>query len=169
MGVEVDRNADLLLERVNELLRRVRLQQTGHILDAEQVRAAMLQLLGELDVIIERIAVALRVENVARVAHGGFEQLALVQHLVHCDLHAGDPVERVEHAEHVDAAARALAHEGADNVVREVCVADEVAAAQEHLERDVGDMLPQLVEALPRGLMQEAVSDVEGRAAPHFE
>ena len=45
-------------------------------------------------------------------------------------------------------------------------VAHGVAAAQQHLERDVGHRLAQQGEPLPRVLAEEAQRDVVGRAAP---
>ena len=167
--VQVDGDADLLLEGAHELLGGVGLEQAGHVLDGQHVGAAALELLGEVDVVLERVAVARRVEDVAGVAHGALEELALTQDLVHGGLHVRQPVERVEHAEYVDALAGGLGDEGAHKVVRIARVADEVRAAQQHLERDVRDLLAQHLQALPRGLVQEAVGGVERRAAPHLE
>ena len=169
MRVQVDGQADLLLEGGDELLGGIGLEQAGHVLDGQHVRAALLELLGEVDVILQRVFVLRGIENIAGIAHGGLEQLVLLEHLVHGDLHAGDPVQRVEYAEHVDTALSSLLHEGAHKVIGIVGIADEVRAAQQHLERDVGDLLAQQTQALPRGLVQEAVGHVERRAAPHLE
>ena len=167
--VQVDGDADLLLEGAHELLGGVGLEQAGHVLDGQHVRAAALELLGEVDVVLECVAVARRVEDIAGVAHGALEELALTQDLVHGGLHVRQPVERVEHAEHVDALTGGLGDEGTHKVVRIARVADEVRAAQQHLERDVRDLLAQHLQALPRGLVQEAVGGVKRRAAPHLE
>ena len=167
--VQVDGDADLLLERGDELLRTVGLEEAGHVLYAERVRAAALQLLGEVDVVLERVFVALGVEDVARVADRGFEQLAGLEHGLHGRLHARYPVERVKDAEDVDARLGALLDEGVHEVIRIARIADEVRAAQEHLEGDVRYLLAQHDEALPGGLVEEAIGRVEGRAAPHLE
>ena len=82
---------------------------------------------------------------------------------------AGQPVERVEDAEEVDAGRGRLLDEAADDVVGVVGVADGVRPAQEHLEQDVGDLLAQQRQALPGVLVQEAHGHVEGGAAPHLE
>ena len=50
-----------------------------------------------------------------------------------------------------------------------VGVAYGVGPPQEHLEGDVGDLLPQQAQPLPGGLMEEAVGHVEGGAAPHLQ
>ena len=133
------------------------------------MRAAALELLGKVHIVFQRVAVARRVEDVTGVAHGALEELALTQHLVHGGLHVRQPVERVEHAEHVDALAGGLGDEGTHKVVRIARVADEVRATQQHLERDVRDLLAQHLQTLPRGLVQEAVGGVKRRAAPHLE
>jgi hypothetical protein len=52
--VEVDREADLLLERLHELVRGVGAAEAGHVLDREDVGAHALQLLRELHVVLER-------------------------------------------------------------------------------------------------------------------
>ena len=169
VGVQVDGHADLFLERLDELLGRVRLQQAAHVLYTYHVRAAPLELLGEVDVVLERVAVALGVEDIAGVADGGLEYLARPEHGLHGRLHAGYPVKRVKDAEHVDAVLRALLDEGVDEVVGIAGVADEVGAAQQHLEGDVGYLLAQHDEPLPGGLVEETVGGVKGGPAPHLQ
>ncbi len=93
MRVQVDGDADLLLEGADELLGGVRLEQAGHVLDGQHMRAAALELLGKVHVVFQRVAVARRVEDVAGVAHGALEELALAQDLVHGGLHVRHPVE----------------------------------------------------------------------------
>ena len=106
VGVEVDRQADLLAERRDQLPRRRRLEQPGHVLDAEDVGARRLELLGEADVVFQVVLRAARIEDVAGVADGALAELAGVAHRVHRDAHVLDPVEAVEDAEEVDAGRR---------------------------------------------------------------
>ena len=167
--MQVDGQADLVLERGDQLLGRVGLQKTGHILDAQDMRAALFDLLGEVHIVVQRILVPLGIEDVACIADRGLAQLALVQHLVHGDLHAGQPIERVEHTEHVDAGLGGFLDECTHQIVRVVGIAHKARAAQQHLERDVRDLLAQQLETLPRGFVQEAVGRVERRAAPALE
>jgi hypothetical protein len=63
VGVEMDRDPDFLAQRLDQLVGRVGLAQAGHVLDGEDVRARLLQLLGQLDVVGERVLVALRVQQ----------------------------------------------------------------------------------------------------------
>ena len=169
VGVQVDGQPHLLLQGGHQLLGGVGLQQAGHILDGQHMSAPLFQLLGEVDIIFQGVLVLRLVQNIAGVAHGGLQQLVLAEHLLHGHLHARHPVQGVEDAEHVDAALGGLLHEGAHQIVGIVGVAHQIGAAQQHLERDVGDLLPQQAQALPRGLVEEAVGHVEGGAAPHFQ
>ena len=143
VGVQVDGQAHLVLEGRDQLLGRIGLEQAGHVLDAQQMGAPLLQLLGHVHIVFEGIFIPLGVQNVAGVADGGLAELALLEDLVHGHLHAGEPVQRVEDAEHVDAAAGGLLDELPDQVVGVVGVAHGVGAPQEHLEGNVGDLLPQ--------------------------
>ncbi len=74
--VEVHRQADLVLERLDQRVRRARLAQARHVLDAEDVRAGLLELLRHRDVVLEVVLGLARIAQVARVADGGFAQLA---------------------------------------------------------------------------------------------
>ena len=61
----------------------------GHVLDGEEMGAHLLQFLGQLDVVLERILVAARVEDVAGVADGGFADGVGFLHGLHGDPHVG--------------------------------------------------------------------------------
>ena len=61
-----------------------------------------------------------------------------------------------------------LLHEGVGDLGGVGRVADGVATAQEHLERDVRHRPAQQGQALPRVLREEAQGDVVGRAAPRL-
>ena len=93
MGVQMDRNADLLLELGDELFRRVGLEKTCHILDGDHMRAAVLQLLGHVHIVSERISVIFGIQDVACVADGRLQDLILFEDFIHRDRHALDPVE----------------------------------------------------------------------------
>ena len=72
VGMEVDGDADLLAQSVHELPGRERPAQAGHVLDREDVRAHLLQLPAPCHVVLERVLVACRVEDVAGVADRRF-------------------------------------------------------------------------------------------------
>ena len=169
MRMQRNRDGDLVLERPDEFFRRERLEQARHILDVEDVGAHPLQFLAEIDVVLERILVALGIEDVARVAHGGLQHAAVLEHRLHRRTQAGRPVERVEHPEDIDAVFRRKLHETVNHVVGIVGVTDRVGTAQQHLEKNIGDLPAQFLQAFPRAFVQEAHGDVEGGAAPALQ
>ena len=169
MGVELDGDADLLLQRGDQLLGGVGLQHAGHILDAQHVGATALQLLGQIDVVVQRIFVPGGIQNIAGIADGSLTDLILLEDLLHGDLHAGQPVERVEHAEDIDAAAGGLLDELPDDVIGIVGVTHGVGAADEHLQQHVGGLFPDHIQTLPGGLVEETVGHIEGGAAPALQ
>ena len=169
MGVEVDRQNRLVAQRREKLLRRRRLQQPGHVLDADDVGAGLFQFAGEADIIFEIVFGAVGIEDVAGVADGGFAELARLDHRIHRDAHVLDPIEAVEDAEEIHAGVGGLADEVFDDIVGVIGVADGVGAAQQHLEKDVGRAFADVGEAFPRILGEKAHGDVEGGAAPAFE
>ena len=127
--VEVDRNPDLLLQRFDQLLGRVRLAQPGHVLNGEDVRAHPLQFLGQLDVVRQVVLLAGRVEDVGRVADGRLADHPCIDHRLHRHLHVRHPVQGIEHAKDIDPRLGRFFHELADNIVRVVRVAHGVRGA----------------------------------------
>ncbi len=169
MRVEVNGDADLVAQRFHQLVCGEGFAEAGHIFDAEYMRAHFLQLLRQADVILERVLIALRIENVAGIADGGLANLVALPHRVHGHAHVGQPVQRIENAENVDALPRRLFDEGRDNVIGVGGVAHGVGRAQQHLKTDIRDGFAQLAQTLPGILVQKPQRDVEGGAAPHFE
>ena len=107
--VEVDRNADLLLERLDQQLGRVRLAQAGHVLDGQDVRAHLLQLLGQLDVVLQVVLRRASGRGCRPCSRWPLRRCAPVfEHGVHRHPHVRHPVERVEDAEDVHARLRPL-------------------------------------------------------------
>ena len=103
-----------------------------------------------------------------RCSRSRLAERAGLEHRVHRHAHVLDPVERVEDAEHVDAAPRRLLHEVAHDVVGIVGVADRVGAAQQHLEQDVRASRSRSCASRSHGSsFRKRMRDVEGRPAPH--
>jgi hypothetical protein len=101
MGVEVDRQADLVLER-GISTGGGGFQEARHVLEPQHMGAGGLQLLGHGDVVLQVVFRAVGVEDVAGVADRAFADLAGLQHRIHRDAHVLDPVEAVEDAEDID-------------------------------------------------------------------
>ncbi len=76
MRVEVNRQADLVLESLDQGIGRAGTAQSGHVLDPENVGAGRLQLARELQVVVEGVLLFVRIAQVSRVANGSFAQLA---------------------------------------------------------------------------------------------
>ena len=131
--------------------------------------APLLQLLGQVYIVLEGVFILFGVEDVTGVADGSLGHFACGGYFFQGQLHAGNPVEGVEHPEDVNAASCRLPDEFLDDVVRVVGVAHGVCAPNQHLERDVGDAAPQLIQPFPGGFVEEPVGHVEGSAAPHLQ
>ncbi len=169
VGVEVDRQPDLLLQRPDEHAGGGGLEQPGHVLQPEDMRAGVAQRLAGLDIVAQVVFRPVGVEDVAGVADRRLEDLAALAHRVHGDMHVLDPVEAVEHPEHVHPRARRLGDEALDHVVGVVGVADPVRRPQQHLRQDVRHRLADVAQPLPRAFLQEAIGHVEGGPAPALD
>ena len=78
-------------------------------------------------------------------------------------------VERVEHAHDADAVFDGLGDEFFHHVVRIMAVAEQVLAAQQHLDGRLLQISFQRAQALPRVFVQKAEAGIEGGAAPRFQ
>src|SRR5258707_7910932 len=167
--MKMNGNIDFFAKSANELKSRVRLAKAGHVFDSQEMRPELFQLLGHRDVILQRIFWAAWVENVARVANGGFADRASFEHSVNGDAHVFDGVERIEDAKDVDALSVRFAYEFFDDIIGIGRVAHSVCAPEQHLETDIGYAAAQLAQAQPGIFVQEAERGVEGGATPHFQ
>ena len=160
MGVQVDGDADGFLQSLHQGIGVHRQQEVGHVLDADHVRAHLLQLLGQLH------EVGLVVDGGHGIAEGGLHLSAVFLGGLDGLLQIAHVVESVENADDVDAVFDGLAAEGVHHVVGVVLVAQNVLAAEEHLQLGVRQVGAQLTQPLPRILVQKAQAGVERGAAP---
>ncbi len=86
-----------------------------------------------------------------------------------CYLDVSDIVERIEHAEDIDAVALGCTHESIDDLIAVVPITHEVLASQQHLKRRPRSVLLDGAQPLPGILVQEAKCGIEGGAAPDLE
>eukprot|EP00968_Pinguiococcus_pyrenoidosus_P004452 scaffold300_cov258-Pinguiococcus_pyrenoidosus.AAC.31 len=167
VGVDVDRQVRMSFANgTDQQRRRLRLEQARHVLDRQDVDPGRDQLVNKTKVVLERVRLAGRVGHVARVADGALDNAARGSHGVDAEAQVVHVVEGVEDAEHVHSGVLRDLAELVDHVVRVVGVSDPIRAAEEHLERHERHRLAQLLQSVPRALVQEAHADVEGRAAP---
>src|SRR4051794_27492144 len=80
-----------------------------------------------------------------------------------------DVVEGIEDAEHVHAVLGRFIDEAIDDGILIVAVAEQVLAAQQHLEAAVGQELAELAQTLPRVLVEETDTRIEGGASPALD
>ncbi|MPL71091.1 hypothetical protein SDC9_16859 [bioreactor metagenome] len=169
MGVEVNGQAHLLLQRGDEGAGGGGLEQPRHVLQSEHMGARGLELLRHRDVILQVVFRPLGVQDVAGVADRALADLLGLDHRIHRDAHVLDPVQAVEDAEHVDAGLRRLRHEEPHHVVGIVGIAHPVRGAQQHLRQHVRHRRADVAQPLPGAFLQEAIGDVEGGAAPALD
>ena len=154
----------------DQLGRRRRPQQPGHVLDRQDVRAGLDDLLGQPQVVVEGVERLVRVVQVGGVAQrhlrdrgaGLADRLDRRPHLL-------DVVQGVEDPEDVDADLGRLGHEGGGHLGRVRRVADGVATAQQHLQAQPRHVVTQRGQPLPRVLLQEAERDVVRGPAPALD
>ncbi len=170
VGVQVHRQVEFRTQRGHQLRRGRRAQQPGHVLDGEHVRTGIDDLLGQPQIVVQRVQLLVRVGQISRVAqrHLG-DRLPGRPDGLDGRAHLLDVVERVEDAEDVDAGVGGLLHEVLGHLGRVRRVADGVAATQQHLQADVGHRCAQLRQPLPRVFGQKPQRHVVGRAAPALQ
>lgn len=170
VGVHVHRQIETRPERRDELLGRRHPQQTSHVLDRQHVRARIDDLLGELEVVVQRVERLAGIGQVTGVTHRDFgDGRAGFAHRVDRGSHGLDVVQRVEDPEDVDARRGGLLHERGGDDFRIRRVAHGVPPTQQHLQTDVRQCLAQRPEPFPRVLLEEPQRHVIGGAAPTFD
>ena len=161
--VQVDGHGDAVLQLAHEVIGVQRQQQVRHILDADGICAHLLEVLGEAD---EVIVVMHRADGVAQRNLG---PAAVLLHGLNSLAQVADVVQRIEDADDIDAVFDGLLAEFLDDIVGIVLVAQNVLAAEEHLQLRLGHVGLQGAQALPRVLVQEAHADVKRRTAPALQ
>ncbi len=165
VGMELNRNLDGLLQLLNEVFGNIRLQQTGHILDADGVNAHLLKLLCQLN---EGFVGMEGADGVYEAALN-MGLLFALEGFINGGLEIVDIVEGIEDTEYFDTVLGSLADESADDIVIIVIVAEKILAAEEHLDRGVLQVRAENVEALPGIFVQEAEAAVKCSTAPCFK
>ena len=99
----------------------------------------------------------------------GFHMFAAGFHFADGPIEIADIVQRIEDAEDVDAVGRRPFDEFLQHIIGIVPIADQVLAAQQHLQPGVGHGGPQGPQPFPGIFFEEAQTGVEGGAAPDFQ
>ncbi|VGP43818.1 hypothetical protein SB01124_04112 [Klebsiella quasipneumoniae subsp. quasipneumoniae] len=135
-------------------------ENAGHVFNRDGVDAGLQQLFGEVEPGLQGVGRA------GGVAQGALGVGAVAADRLQGGLHVARVVHGVEDAEDVHAVFDGALHEAFDHVVGVVTVAEQVLAAEQHLQRGLRHRLFQLAQADPRVLAEEADAGVEGGAAP---
>ena len=133
VGVEVDRQPHLVTQRGDQRAGGQRPAHPGHVLDAQDLGAGLLELPREVDVVPQMPLRPRRIEQIARVAHRGFAERPGLAHGVDGHAHVLHAVHRVEDPEQVDAGLRGLGDEVLHDVVGVAAVADRVGGPHHRL------------------------------------
>ena len=163
VAVDIHRDAQGLLELLDQVIAGIGGQQTGHILDADRVGAHLLEGLG---VGGEILVVVHRGQGVADAA---LYMRALLVGRLDRGLQVARIVQRIKDTQNVDAICNGLLYKIFNRVIRIRTIAQHILAAEEHLQFLVGQFLAQDPQTLPRILIQKADAGIEGRAAPALD
>src|SRR5690606_36642527 len=163
MGVNEYRQAGGGLERGDQFAGGEGGDQAGHVLDGQRIDAHRFQGLGLLDEQLHGL------HRAGGVADGALGMLAGRLDRRDGGAEVASVVHRVEDAEHVDAVDRRHGDEGAHHVITVMAVAEQVLAAQQHLQAGIGQRGAQLAQALPGIFLDEAYAGVKGGATPDFQ
>jgi len=169
VSVEVNRNADLFFQGLDQLVSGHRFQETRHILNSQNMGSPLFQFLGHANVVIQIILLSGLVENIAGVADAGFCNLTLIQRLIESDFHTLNPVERVKDTEDVDARSRRNLDKLTDYIIRIVLIAHCIGPPDQHLEHDIWNLRPKSLQSFPRRFLQEPVGSIKGGSSPHLQ
>ena len=163
MGVQVNGHADVFLQLLHQRVSVIGQQQVCHVLDADGIRAHLLQLHSQLHEVLFAVHRALG------VADSSFHHAAVLFDELHGSFHVPGIVQSVEDTHHVNAVLNGLLAESLYHVVSVVTIAQDVLAAEQHLQLGVGKALLQGAQALPGIFIQKAHAHVEGGAAPALQ
>ena len=120
--MQLDWNSNLFLKSLYKFGCGIWFDKTCHILDSQDVGSHSLKLFCHAYIVLKAILVALRIFDIACVAHGCLAQLASLENCIHWNRKTLCVVQTVEHSEQVYSTFCSLVNELVDNVVRIVCV-----------------------------------------------
>ena len=134
-----------------------------HVFNRNGIDAGFQQLFGQVEPGLQGVS---RTGGVGERALG---VRAVAAHCLQGGLHIARVVHGVEDAEHVHAVFDGALNEALHHVIGVVAVAEQILAAEQHLQRGLRHGLFQFAQADPGVFAEEADAGVEGGAAPAFE
>ena len=166
MCVENQRHiAYCVLDALEQLLSLVGAHGTSHILQADGLEAHALEFPAHFDILFYSVHRALGVADTA----GSDGVLGCILHrCVECGFTVPEIVQRIEDTDDVNSVFNGKLDELFYHVIMIVLIAQQILAAQQHLELVVRQIFPQLPQALPRIFVQIAQAGVKCCTAPAF-
>ena len=161
--MQMDWNIHLRLQALHQRIRLIWQQQVRHILDADHIRAHLNELFCDLHEII------LVVYGADGIADCGLADSAILFRVFDRCFKVAHIVERIENTDYINAVFNRLPAELLHNVIRIMLIAQNVLAAEEHLQLCVRQCLAQFAQAVPWVFVQEAKAAVKRCAAPAFQ
>lgn len=161
--MEMQRQLHRLGQRRKQLGRTSRCQQSGHVLDGNRVATHLFQRHSLLYEVFDGV------HRARGVADRALRMLAAADHGLDRGFEIAQVVHGVEDAEYIHAVRGRLVDEGVHHIVGVVPVAEQVLAAQQHLDGRVGQRLFECAQSFPGVLLEKADAGVEGRATPGLE
>ena len=161
--MKVDGNPNRFLQPFGERIGLERRQESGHVLDADAVRAQVFQSFGLFHKVVQAV------HRADRIANRGFHVFVALPDHSDGGLKIANVVQGVENAKDVNAVFRGLDDESFQDVVGIMSIPDQVLPAQQHLQLGVGRCLAEGAQPFPRIFFQKSQAGVERGASPDFQ
>ena len=158
--VEEERDINLSLNSLNEVICLLGRADTCHILDSDGINAHLLELLTHLNILLDRV------NGRCCIADAALSVLAALLYLVDADFDVSEVVESIEDTEDIHAVLCSLTAEKSYNIIRVVLVAQDVLTTDEHLERSLLADRLDLAESLPGIFVEVTEAGIKCSAAP---
>ena len=163
MGVKLNGDINGGFDTLYEVVSIKGLEKTRHILDTNGVCTHFFKLLCKLS------KTFVGVNRACGVANCRLNVAAFLLGRVDRGLEVAGVVERVEDTKDIDTVCDGFLNEIFYYVIGVVAIAEDVLAAEKHLELGVLYLVADLAKSIPGVFVKETKAGVEGRAAPCFE
>lgn len=169
VGMNVDWQVWVLLaDSANQESGSSWLEDTGHILDTENVNAQSNNLIGKIQVVL-KVVLLLWVQHITRVADGTLNDTTGLSDGIDTKSKLINVVQGVEDSEDIDTVALSLLTEMIDGVVGEGRVGNTVGTTEKHLEWNVWNQSSELAESVPWVFVQESHGNIESSTTPALQ
>ena len=159
---------DFFFKGANQGISVIRGNQPGHILDADTVRAHVLQSPCFFQVVIKVKYFPAHLGAGQGVANGKLRMLAAFLNRLVRLFQVSLVVQGVKYPEYINAHLRRLTNKGGHHIIRVMAVADQVLSAEQHLQRRVRHQFFQDTRPFPGVFIQKPGGHVKSSPTPHL-